>query len=189
MTLACGGSIDQRRPQSANSRLRQMHPQDVTTSNNPFKDQEVFGQHMLKSIRSDVEVQDAVRHETDDRVIPEINSISRHYVEDENEDNCDNDEFDENSSETEQLAVVSAQEYAAKIIKIQQACLIPLKEDLADWLNKILKTSQITTSNFMDKLDNGVIICRLAKIISLWCEQQLDYHGNNVSMITFRSCF
>ena len=25
----------------------------------------------------------------------------------------------------------------------------------------------------MNKLDNGVIICRLAKVISIWCKQQL----------------
>ena len=103
-----------------------------------------------------------------------------------NEDDNDNDEDDDDSSEA-QLAVASAEEYAAKIIKLQQACLIPLKEDLADWLNKILKISSITTENFMDKLDNGVIICRLAKIISLWCEQQLteteaeEFTANNVS--------
>lgn len=66
-----------------------------------------------------------------------------------------------------------AEEYAAKIAKIQQACLTPLKEDLADWLNNIMKISYITIDNFMDKLDNGVIVCRLAKIISQWCEQQL----------------
>lgn len=77
------------------------------------------------------------------------------------------------SSDEELTAVASAEEYAAKIIKLQQACLIPLKEDLAEWLNKILKTSNITIENFMDTLDNGVIICRLAKIISSWCEQQL----------------
>lgn len=86
------------------------------------------------------------------------------------------DDDDEGSSEEELMAVASAEEYAAKITKLQQACLIPLKEDLADWLNKILKTSNITSENFMHNLDNGVIICRLAKIISLWCEQRLADH-------------
>lgn len=98
---------------------------------------------------------------------------------------CDiTNELDDDSSEAAQLAVASAEEYAAKIVKLQQACLIPLKEDLADWLNKILKTSQITTYNFMEKLDNGVILCRLAKIISQWCkqlqqqqqQQQINHH-------------
>lgn len=77
------------------------------------------------------------------------------------------------------LAVASAEEYAAKIIKLQQACLTPLKEDLADWLNKIMNVSTITTENFMDKLDNGVIVCRLAKVISKWCQQRLNQRTNN----------
>lgn len=80
---------------------------------------------------------------------------------------------DDNESSDEEWAVASAEEYAVKITKLQQACLIPLKEDLAEWLNKILEMSNITTENFMDKLDNGVIICHLARIITLWCEQQL----------------
>lgn len=87
----------------------------------------------------------------------------------------DNEDEEESLSEA-LLAVASAEEYAAKIIKLQQACLTPLKEDLADWLNKIMNISIITTDNFMDRLDNGVIICRLAKVISLWCEQQLVQH-------------
>lgn len=90
-----------------------------------------------------------------------------------------NDEEEEEEEEEEGLlseallAVASPEDYAAKIVKLQQACLTPLKEDLADWLNKIMNMSTITTENFMDKLDNGVIICHLAKIISFWCEQQL----------------
>lgn len=87
------------------------------------------------------------------------------------EDDLDDD--DEGLISEALLAVASAEEYATKILKLQQACLTPLKEDLADWLNKIMNMSTITTDNFMDKLDNGVIICRLAKVISLWCEQQL----------------
>lgn len=80
---------------------------------------------------------------------------------------------DDNCLSEALLAVASAEEYAAKITKLQQACLRPLKEDLADWLNTILNTSTITTDNFMDTLDNGVVICRLAKIISIWCLEQL----------------
>jgi len=79
------------------------------------------------------------------------------------------------------LAVASAEEYAARIIKIQQACLTPLKEDLADWLNKIMNVSTITTDNFMEKLDNGVIICHLAKIISRWCQQQHQQQHVNLN--------
>lgn len=89
------------------------------------------------------------------------------------EDNSDNQLYtasDEGESLSEALlAVASAEEYAAKISRIQQACLTPLKEDLADWLNKIMDKTDITSQNFMDKLDNGVIVCRLARIISMWC--------------------
>lgn len=105
----------------------------------------------------------------------------RYYDEDDNEHVEDYEEDEEDLSSEALLAVGSAEEYAAKIIKLQQACLIPLKEDLAEWLNKILNTSNITTDNFMDKLDNGVIICRLAKIISHWCEQQLAASTNNLN--------
>lgn len=83
---------------------------------------------------------------------------------------------EDNSTNEALLAVASAEEYASKISRLQEACLRPLKEDLADWLNKILNTSTITTDNFMDKLDNGVIICRLAKIISIWCLKQYEGH-------------
>lgn len=93
--------------------------------------------------------------------------------EDEDEDDDDFDDDDESLSET-LSAVASAEEYAAKISKLQQACLTPLKEDLADWLNKIMNLSTITSDNFMNNLDNGVIICRMAKIISMWCEQQFS---------------
>lgn len=111
--------------------------------------------------------------------------LNDHYGhQDEYDDNNYEDEDDELELSEALLAVASAEEYAAKIIKLQQACLTPLKEDLADWLNKILNTSNITTENFMDKLDNGVIICRLAKIISVWCEQQLaSEETNNVSRL------
>lgn len=112
-----------------------------------------------------------------------IHDNNNEEEEEEQEEEEDND--DEELLSEALLAVASAEEYAAKITKLQQACLTPLKEDLADWLNKILNTSQITTENFMDKLDNGVIICRLAKIISLWCEQQLTAETNNVSKKNF----
>lgn len=52
-----------------------------------------------------------------------------------------------------------------KIAMKQEQHLIPLKEDLADWLNKTLEVDDITVANFMDKLDNGVIICKLARLI------------------------
>ncbi|KAG9511386.1 GAS2-like protein pickled eggs, partial [Fragariocoptes setiger] len=79
----------------------------------------------------------------------------------------------------------TAEEYSAKIVKLQQAYLTPLKEDLADWLNKILNVDYITANNFMDKLDNGVIVCKLAKIISNWCNEN---HPINISAVDTKRC-
>ncbi|XP_077528859.1 GAS2-like protein pickled eggs isoform X1 [Haemaphysalis longicornis] len=66
-------------------------------------------------------------------------------------------------------------EFYLRVTKRQEEHLIPLKEDLADWLNKSLDVEDITADNFLDKLDNGVIVCRLAKLIQgraeLCCQQ------------------
>lgn len=104
----------------------------------------------------------------------------------------DDSQEEEDSLSEALLAITTAEEYAAKITKLQQACLRPLKEDLADWLNKVMKTSVITTDNFMQKLDNGVFICRLAKIISLWCLEQprvlnQALKGHNKSIVSVQN--
>ncbi|XP_076370434.1 growth arrest-specific protein 2-like [Tachypleus tridentatus] len=56
-------------------------------------------------------------------------------------------------------------DFKFQIAKRQEENLIPLKEDLADWINKILDVETITIENFMEALDNGIIICKLAKLI------------------------
>ncbi|XP_013388082.1 growth arrest-specific protein 2 isoform X1 [Lingula anatina] len=48
--------------------------------------------------------------------------------------------------------------------ELQAKALIPLKEDLAQWLNKLLGID-IDAGNFMDVLDNGVFVCHLAQHI------------------------
>ncbi|XP_046446970.1 GAS2-like protein 1 isoform X6 [Daphnia pulex] len=55
--------------------------------------------------------------------------------------------------------------YQSSIMDQQQRHLEPLREDLADWLNKILDLDYLTSSNFMDMLDTGVLICHLARRI------------------------
>ncbi|XP_001633256.2 GAS2-like protein pickled eggs [Nematostella vectensis] len=42
--------------------------------------------------------------------------------------------------------------------------LNPLKEDLAEWLSRVLEV-EVQADNFMDYLDNGVLLCKLAQLI------------------------
>lgn len=55
--------------------------------------------------------------------------------------------------------------YHERLHSAQSRQLIPLQEDLADWINKTLNVDYITGDNFFDVLDNGVIVCRLARVI------------------------
>ncbi|XP_011499378.1 PREDICTED: growth arrest-specific protein 2 [Ceratosolen solmsi marchali] len=58
-----------------------------------------------------------------------------------------------------------AEFYHERLHSAQSKQLIPLQEDLAEWINKTLNIDHITGENFFDALDNGAILCRLAKII------------------------
>lgn len=64
-----------------------------------------------------------------------------------------------------------AEEFSERMFSAQRRQLDPLKEDLADWLNKTLGKKgidYISRDNFFGELDNGVVLCHLAQII---CEQ------------------
>lgn len=61
-------------------------------------------------------------------------------------------------------------EFYLRVTQRQEQHLVPLKEDLADWLNKSLDVADITADNFLDKLDNGVVVCRLARLIQARAE-------------------
>jgi hypothetical protein len=77
-----------------------------------------------------------------------------------------------------------SEEYNRQIEKLQQDYLFPLKEDLSEWINRILGTAvphdskeeesnnsyYLTPENFIDKLDNGVILCKVAKVIESQCD-------------------
>ena len=42
--------------------------------------------------------------------------------------------------------------------------MIPLVEDLAEWISKLLKV-EFTVDNFLGQLDNGVLVCKLAEAV------------------------
>ncbi|XP_076179267.1 growth arrest-specific protein 2 [Ptiloglossa arizonensis] len=58
-----------------------------------------------------------------------------------------------------------AEFYHERLHSAQSRQLLPLQEDLADWINKTLNGDYVTGDNFFDSLDNGVVVCRLARVI------------------------
>ncbi|CAH1100957.1 unnamed protein product [Psylliodes chrysocephalus] len=58
--------------------------------------------------------------------------------------------------------------------QIQARQLDPLKEDVADWLNSTLGIDYINKDNFLDELDNGVVLCHLAQVIRKSVKNAID---------------
>ncbi|KAK2717344.1 hypothetical protein QYM36_006209 [Artemia franciscana] len=58
-----------------------------------------------------------------------------------------------------------AQFYHERIMEAQQRHLEPLREDLADWLNRIFELEHLSSETFLNSLDDGVLVCKLARII------------------------
>lgn len=77
----------------------------------------------------------------------------------------------QNVPETEEEYV---EYYQDRIYHSQSRQLYPLQEDLADWINKILGIDYITGENFLDILDNGVVVCHLARVIQERAKQVVD---------------
>lgn len=64
--------------------------------------------------------------------------------------------------------------YQDRIYSSQNRQLYPLQEDLADWINKTLGVDYITGENFLDMLDNGVVVCHLARAIQERAKHVID---------------
>ena len=62
---------------------------------------------------------------------------------------------------------------SACIAEKAEETLAPLKEDLVEWLNKLFDTG-ITVENFMEYLDNGVLVCQLAEMIHYYAQKNCD---------------
>ncbi|XP_058789135.1 growth arrest-specific protein 2-like isoform X2 [Phymastichus coffea] len=65
------------------------------------------------------------------------------------------------SSEEEEYADY----YNERLHSAQSRQLIPLQEDLSDWINRTINVDHISGDNFFDVLDNGALLCRLARVI------------------------
>lgn len=55
-------------------------------------------------------------------------------------------------------------DFTTKIAERSEQDLQPLKEDLAEWMSRVLQ-EEIRAENIMDCLDNGVLVCKLAQIV------------------------
>ncbi|XP_075728654.1 growth arrest-specific protein 2 isoform X2 [Rhipicephalus microplus] len=59
------------------------------------------------------------------------------------------------------------------------------KRSAARWLRDVLHVEDITADNFLDKLDNGVIVCRLAKLIQARAEHCCQLSGSSKVVPSF----
>ncbi|XP_029979666.1 growth arrest-specific protein 2 [Sphaeramia orbicularis] len=70
--------------------------------------------------------------------------------------------------------LASPQEYNQWLPYRHDASLLPMKEDLAFWLNTIMDVD-LTADNLMERLENGVILCQLAQTL----QEKMINNGNN----------
>uniref|UniRef100_A0A3P9AVX8 Growth arrest specific 2 n=1 Tax=Maylandia zebra TaxID=106582 RepID=A0A3P9AVX8_9CICH len=69
------------------------------------------------------------------------------------------------------------QEYHQWLPYRHDSSLLPMKEDLAFWLNTMMGVD-LTADNLMESLDNGVLLCELAQLL-----QDKMIHNNNGKVI------
>ncbi|XP_035483301.2 growth arrest-specific protein 2 [Scophthalmus maximus] len=76
--------------------------------------------------------------------------------------------------------LTSPQEYNQWLPYRHDASLLPMKEDLAFWLNTMMGVD-LTADSLMERLDNGVVLCQLAQLL-----QEKMIHGINDKPFTRR---
>ncbi|CAB1426937.1 unnamed protein product [Pleuronectes platessa] len=69
--------------------------------------------------------------------------------------------------------LTSPQEYNQWLPYRHDASLLPMKEDLANWLNTMMGV-ELSADSLMERLDNGVLLCRMAQLL-----QEEMIHGNS----------
>ncbi|XP_026176055.1 growth arrest-specific protein 2 [Mastacembelus armatus] len=72
----------------------------------------------------------------------------------------------------------SPQEYNQWLPYRHDASLLPMKEDLALWLNTIMAVD-LSGDSLMDRLDNGVLLCQLAQLL----QEKMLHASNDKSFI------
>lgn len=76
----------------------------------------------------------------------------------------------------------------SKIAERSEQDLLPLKEDLAEWLSRVLQ-EKITAENLLDCLDNGVLVCKLAQIVQSAAQDCIKAGKSAKSLAPFSNKF